>query len=422
MSRPRSALGPPPSLDSVRVRPGPLLLGHLHDGPGLDAHEHRLGALPAPDADELVDITDRAGIRGRGGAGFPFADKLRTVLQQAGPAEVVVNAAEGEPPSHKDATLLRWAPHRVLDGAAIVARALGCRSVHVVVPVERPEVGAALAAAVAERRRRREPVRWEVHQADDGFVSGQSFAVTELIGGRPNLPVTGWAPQAVVGHRRRPTLLSNAETFAHVGAAVRLGPASYRRLGTGDEPGTTLLTLGGDGPDAEVREVPLGTPWTQVLSAAVIDRPVLLGGYHGTWVPSGGLRDRVVSRLDLQQQGWTLGAGVVLPLEPGQCLLRRTSRITTYLASQVAGRCGPCRNGLPALAEELADLAFTGLGRDAGRVGLLADLVDGRGACAHPDGTVRLVRTAVRVAHDEVLRHRRGGCLEDVAHGAGRSA
>ena len=107
-------------------------------------------------------------------------------------------------------------------------------------------------------------IRWVQHEAASRFVSGQSRAIVELMAGRPGLPVTSWAPEAVDGHRRRPTLLSNAESFAHLAAVVLWGVDAYTCHGTADEPGTSLLTLttppGADGcfRDVHVVEVEHG--------------------------------------------------------------------------------------------------------------------------------------------------------------------
>ena len=116
----------------------------------------------------------------------------------------------------------------------------------------------------------------------------------ELLEGRDNLPITSWAPAsvAVAGLGGRPTLVSNAETLAQVAALLALGPAVYAELGTPAEPGTTLLTVAGDGPHGAVIEAPYGVGLGEVLEFCGYDpaSAVLLGGYHGTWVPtSGGL-------------------------------------------------------------------------------------------------------------------------------------
>ena len=399
---------------SLEVEPGPSLLAGALDGPGLDPHVARHGRLPRLTTAHLAAALEATGLRGRGGAGFPFARKLRTAARHHGRRVVVVNLGEGEPASHKDAALARVAPHLVLDGAVVVGHALHAREVHLVLPGDRPDVGAAVHQALKERAEatalRADRVRWRVHEAGDHFVAGQSAAVLELMAGNPNLPVSTWRPTAERGHRGRPTLLSNAETFAHV-AATALGTS-------GPGPGTTLLTLDGDSGAARVREVRLGLPWRHVLTPTELGSPVLLGGYHGTWAAPRALERHRVSRTDLDDAGLTLGAGVVLPLRSG-CPVTRTARLVTYLAGQSAGRCGPCVHGLPALAETVTSLAApTSSSTARAEASRLASVVDRRGACAHPDGTARLVRSLLTAYGDEVAAHAEGGCTFAMAGGA----
>jgi NADH:ubiquinone oxidoreductase subunit F (NADH-binding) len=406
-----------PDRRSLEVEPGPSLLAGALDGPGLEAHVVRHGRLPRLTAAHLAATLEANGLRGRGGAAFPFARKLRAATRHRGRRVVVVNLSEGEPASHKDAALARVAPHLVLDGAVVVAHALHAREVHLVLPGDRPGVVAAVHEALRERADagglRDDRVRWRLHEAGDHFVAGQSAAVLELMAGNPNLPVSTWRPTAERGHRGRPTLLSNAETFAHVAATVLGAP------GTGAEDcGTTLLTLDGDAGAARVREVRLGLSWRHVLSPAELASPVLLGGYHGTWAAPRALERQRVSRADLDDAGLTLGAGVVLPLRSG-CPVTRTARLVTYLAGQSAGRCGPCVHGLPALAEAVTSLAAPTSSRSSrAEASRLAALVDRRGACAHPDGTARLVRSLLAAYGDEVAAHAEGGCTYAMAGGS----
>jgi NADH:ubiquinone oxidoreductase subunit F (NADH-binding) len=251
-----------------------------------------------------------------------------------------------------------------------------------------------------------------VYETTSGFVGGQARAVIENIEGRENLPVTSWQPEAIAGLRGRPTLLSNAETYAQLATLVALGPAVYGREGTADEPGTTLLTIAGDGPGGVVIEVPFGIALTEVLIRCGYDPgvTVLMGGYHGAWLPPDQVSQRRISRDDLARSGATIGAGVVLPLDRDSCPVVLTSRIVAYLAGQSARRCGPCKNGLPALADATVALADTGSAAATHRVEQLAGLVVGRGACAHPDGTVRLIRSLLTGFPDEVSAHERGQC------------
>jgi len=395
-------------LDPV-VWQGPALLAGIAQGPGLAAHRGRLGPAPTPSADELVDLARAVDLRGRGGAGFPSAIKLASANRRK--AVVVVNASEGEPASRKDAALMSLAPHVVLDGAVAVAHALGTREVHVVVPSELPSIRVGVAKAIRERVAAGERLKWELHDAAPWFVAGQAQAVLQLLAGKENLPVTAWQPEAVSGHRGRPTLLSNAETFAHLGHLARVGADGYAAYGTAAEPGTTLVTLRGDGWDPVVREVAFGTPLADVLTAAEMGQPLLLGGYHGTWLKPAQLQGLTVSRMDIAAAGATLGAGVLLPLAAGWCPLLRTEALVDYLAGQSAGRCGPCLNGLPAMAEALGDVVHRG--GSILRVEKLCGLVAGRGACAHPDGTARLVTSMLSCFPEEVDLHALGGCRGD---------
>ena len=392
-------------LDPV-VSQGPALLAGIAEGPGLAAHRRRRGPAPTPTADELVELAKAVDLRGRGGAGFPSAIKLASANRRK--AVVVVNASEGEPASRKDAALMALAPHVVLDGAAGVAHALGTREVHLVLPSELPSIRAGIEKSLRERADAGERVRWEIHDAAPRFVAGQAQAVLQLLAGKENLPVTAWQPEAVRGHKGRPTLLSNAETFAHLGHLAQVGADGYAAFGTADEPGTTLLTLRGDGWDPEVREVAFGTPLSDILSADEMSQPLLLGGYHGTWLKPAQLAGLNVSRIDIAAAGATLGAGVILPLAEGWCPLVRTEALVDYLAGQSAGRCGPCYKGLPALAEAVRDLVHRG--GPFGRVEELCGLVARRGACAHPDGTARLVASMLTRFPEEVDSHALGEC------------
>lgn len=388
-----------PPRSTVRPQSGPALLAGLEHGPGLDAHRAWFGPLPEVSRTDLVARTQRIGLRGRGGAGFPFSVKLGTAARGRRPV-VVVNWAEGEPASAKDAVLAEYRPHLVLDGAAVAATALGAGEVHLMLPSDRPGATAAVEFAVTERRDR---VSFRLHRAEPRFVAGQARAVISRMGRGPSVPQTARAPESVAGYRGRPTLLSNAETWAQLARLLLLGEDEYAAFGTLEEPGTTLLTLdSGDRPSTVV-EVPFGISFRQLVSTDLWRRPMLLGGYHGTWMTPATWHSARVSPRALAQLGHPLGAGVVVL--PAQCPVTYSTRVVSYLAGQSAGRCGPCHHGLPALASALAEQPA-----DSDTLLKLADLVTGRGACAHPDGTARLVRSLATTFPGELRAHRDGEC------------
>ena len=408
--------------NSVDVHHGPLLLSGIDRGPGLAAHRARLGAPPERGIESLVAMLGEVGVRGRGGAGFPLARKLQTVAQTRGPRAglgsrrpyVVVNAAEGEPASGKDTALMVLAPHRVLDGATMAAHALGTRDVHVVTPSERPAVGNAVAAAVAERRRSGEKIRWTLHAADPGFVSGQARAVIELMSGRPNLPVTAWQPEAVSGFHRRATLLSNAETFAQLAIGARIGPERYGNTGLYDEPGTVMLTVSGAVARPMVIEVPTGVPLRYVLQLAgapPVPQGVLTGGYHGKWIDAATVNEAVVSRNSLDAVGGALGAGAILPISQETCPLGESLRVAQWLAEESAGQCGPCYLGLPAASRGLEDIINGGGPAALEALKQVAKNVKRRGACSHPDGSAMFLESTIKAFTDDLAAHVLGnGC------------
>ena len=395
------APSPVPIPTDLQIHPGPALLSGIEDGPSLAAHRAQYGELPDITLAALLAATERLRVRGRGGAAFPFTVKLRAAAEGKRPV-VVVNLSEGEPASAKDSALAVTRPHLVLDGAVATARALGTSEVHLILPGDRTGVVNAMERAIAERR------GWptiRTHVADARFVAGQARAVLELMAGRPNLPVTAWAPEAISGHKGRPTLLSNAETWAQVGRLVLVDEPAYAAHGSHQEPGTTLLTLS-VGAVPEVVEVPFGTRIRDVLPTSAHGRPALVGGFHGAWAPWSTLASTRISVDGMKLLGIPLGAGVVV--SSPECPVTFTGKIVDYLAGQSAGRCGPCFNGLPALAAALQAIVH-GQGGPA-RVEELAGVVVRRGACAHPDGTVRLVRSLLTAFPGEVAEHAAGSC------------
>jgi NADH:ubiquinone oxidoreductase subunit F (NADH-binding) len=251
--------------------------------------------------------------------------------------------------------------------------------------------------------------------APAAFVSGEESAVVSRIEGGPALPRDKRQLIVEAGVRGRPTLVHNVETLAHLALIARYGATWFREVGTREEPGTFLATVSGSLARPGVYEAPYGVPLAHLVQeAGGVTEPVqalLVGGFHGAWLPAEALADLRMSRAALRPYGASPGAGVVLALPMSACGLVETARVTSYLAGQVAGQCGPCINGLPALAATVHRLAtgapHRGLPDDVER---LSRLVEGRGACHHPDGTVRLVRSALQTFADEVELHLAGRC------------
>ena len=399
--------------------PGGLLLGGPDAAAGAespDALDERLGGLPALSPAETVQLVADSGLCGRGGGHFPLARKLETVLAQVGSgpgAAVVVNLSESEPASRKDRTLARHRPQLILDGAALLARAVGAGEVQLHLHDEEYAVLAALRVAIDERTTAREgDPRWLFSTSPAGYVAGESSAVIASAEGGRSLPRWSSVPAAVRGLHDRPTLLSNAETFAHVAVIARIGADAWRALGPDPWNGPLVLTLqGGVTTPGEVVEVTGATTIGEVLATrgGLTGPPaaVLVGGYAGSWLPGGLAWHLSVDRTSFGTAGAMLGCGLLGVLPHGHCGLSESARIVSWLAAEGAGQCGPCAFGLPRMGSAFEALA-RGRGRAVDELLRLADEVDGRGGCRHPDGVARLTRSAVTIFADDVRRHRRG--------------
>lgn len=351
-------------------------------------------AVPPRDRGWIEQAADHVGLLGRGGAAFPVATKLRAVRRGA---RVVVNGSESEPASWKDRVLMRRYPDLVVSGVVLVADAL--RSAEAVIAVGDAASAQALRAAV---QRAGAPVA--VHRVDHGFVGGEIGALINGLNGRVAAPNGVRVLPHVRGLREKSTYASNVETFAQLALLSGLGPSAYAAVGAPEEPGTSLVTLYGvERPG--VFEVPHGTELRTLLGER--DRPVLIGGYHGTWTSR---RDLVVGRAWLREQGIGWGAGVVAMLPDDTCPVGEVARVAAWLARESAGQCGPCTFGLPAIAEDVAQIA-TGRAVDPERLGLRLGQVSGRGACHHPTGAVGFVASALTAFDADVRRHLHGrGC------------
>ena len=372
----------------------------------LAEHRRRHGALDI-DTRSIVDVVERSGLRGRGGAGFPTARKMRAVRESGGRAIVVANGAEGEPIAAKDKTLLAYVPHLVLDGAVVAARAVHAREAFVTVP---SSLLAVVEHAIGERDDGR--IRLQAVAVPDTFVAGEETALVNYLNGGPALPTFTPPRPFERGVRGLPTLVQNVETLAHLALIARYGASWFRSAGTEEQAGTTLVTVSGAVRRPGVAEIPIGHPLAMLLGDVGGVRgdasAFLIGGYFGTWVGAGVLEDIVLADAELERHGASLGARAIVVLPDGACGVRETARIVRYLANESAGQCGPCVHGLAAVASDLEQLVRRQGSVDRRRLERRLDVIAGRGACRHPDGAVRLVASGLRVFGSDVERHLAG--------------
>ena len=366
----------------------------------------------------LIAEIERAGMRGRGGAAFPTAVKMRAVAEGRRRPVVVVNAAEGEPASIKDRTLLEALPHLVLDGAILAAEAVGADEVIVCACESYEEAIEGIARAIGERGTTGGSAPGlRLTSVPGHYVAGQESALVSHLNGGPSKPTFTPPLPFEQGVQRRPTLINNAETLAHVALIARHGAPWFRQLGTATQPGSALVTLSGPVVRPAVYEIEYGAPLSSLLAAAGGAtgriRGALIGGYAGSWVAGEHLGTLALSDAQLAPHGASLGTGVVLLLSAEACPVSESARVARWLSEQSVRQCGPCAHGLDALAGTVEQLAGGAVGADAiARVDALASLVERRGACGHPDGTVNLILSALEAFESEFADHAGHGPCE----------
>ena len=416
----------PPSLPP-RSAALPRLLAGLgyQEVLSLTEHERRYGLLwlRGPSGrrrpERLIDIVEAAGLTGRGGAGFPTGRKMRSVAGH-GETVVVANGAEGEPASAKDRLLLTRLPHLVLDGITLAADAVGATEAYLCVHRNEHDLIDRLAAAVAERRSAGlDPVPVQITGIPGRYVSSEQSSIVQYLNGGPAKPTFSPPRPHESGVQGRPTLVNNVETLAHVALIARHGDHWFRGAGLPSAPGSMLVTVDGAVQWPGVYEIELGTGAGEVVMLAggpAEDlQALLIGGYFGAWLPVEVAWPVRMTQASLRAVGGALGAGVVIALPGSSCGLAETARVVRYLAEQGAGQCGPCLMGLPALAGAVADLAFHGgRGRAIEAIAALLPLIEGRGACRHPDGVTQLARSAMRTFIADARWHDQCGPCDGV--------
>ena len=391
-----------------------------HRAHSLVEHLEWYGDLPEGGPGLLAEI-ERSGLRGKGGARFPAATKLAAVASRRR-AVVVANGSEGEPASLKDAVLMTRSPHLVLDGATLAAEIVGAREAIIVIKRGSP-AQPILERAIAERQSYGyDNCLIRVVAGPYRYVAGEETAIVNWLNGGDAKPMFVPPRPFERGVDGRPTLVQNVETLCDIALIARFGTEWFRASGTADDPGTTLVTLSGGVERPGVYEIPLGARLSDVVGMAGADcdelSAILVGGYFGAWIPATRAAETRLGVGAMQQAGGGLGAGIIVAMpKHGYCGLADSARVARWLADENAGQCGPCVNGLDAIATAMASLVTGDADRKAeSKLALWISQMKGRGACKHPDGVARFVASSLEAFSVEIQRHRQHGPCRDAAN------
>jgi bidirectional [NiFe] hydrogenase diaphorase subunit len=315
----------------------------------------------------------RSGLRGRGGAGYPTGLKWDTVaLQPEGPRYVVCNADEGDPGAFMNRSVLEGDPHRLLEGIAIAAYAIGAERGYLYVRAEYPLAIARMREALVQARERGlfggSPAAGsfhldlEVRVGAGAYVCGEETALLASIQGRRGTPRPRPPFPAQEGLWSAPTLINNVETLATVPVILRMGGEAYAAIGSPTSPGTKVFALSGAVRHTGLVEVPLGTSLRTIverIGGGALDQPgvpgggalkaVQTGGPSGGCIPADQL-DTPVDYESLRALGAMMGSGGMVVIDTGTSMPLLARHFMAFSVSESCGKCVPCRAGTVQLA------------------------------------------------------------------------
>jgi len=322
---------------------------------------------------ELCDLVERAGLRGRGGGGFPTGTKWKIALKQSADQKYMVcNADEGDPGAFMDRAVIEGDPHRVVEGLAIAAYGIGATKAYVYIRAEYPLAIARLLQAIAQARAfgllggnvldSGFSLEVMVKQGAGAFVCGEETALVHSIEGRRGMPRPRPPFPAVRGLFGKPTIVNNVETVANLPALVRNGADWFSSLGTASSKGTKVFALSGKVARTGLVEVAMGTKLREIvfdIGGGIPDgkayKAVQIGGPSGGCIPEQHL-DIDIDYESLKTVGAMMGSGGLVVMDEGTCMVDVAKFFMDFIQRESCGKCIPCREGTRRLLEVLESL------------------------------------------------------------------
>ncbi|RLB38560.1 MAG: NADH-quinone oxidoreductase subunit F, partial [Deltaproteobacteria bacterium] len=373
--------------------------------------------------EDLIRAVEEAGLRGRGGAGFPTGKKWRLCAQAAGKRKVVIcNADEGDPGAYMDRTLLESNPHQVLEGMAICARAVGARRGIVYVRAEYPLAVRLITTAVQQAEKLGllgESIlggdfsfHVQVFRGSGAFVCGEETALLRSIEGKRGMPRHRPPFPVQEGLEGLPTVINNVKTLASVPPIVEKGPKWFRGVGTPRSPGTAVFSVVGDVVHPGLVEIPMGT----TLRSLIFDvcggiprrksfKAVQIGGPSGGCLPEDFL-DTPIDFDSLVEAGAMMGSGGMVVMDEDACMVDVARYFLDFTQKESCGKCTFCRIGTRQILEILERMT-RGEGReeDLGLLETLADVVRRGSLCGLGKTAPNPVLTSLRYFREEYEAH-----------------
>jgi bidirectional [NiFe] hydrogenase diaphorase subunit len=372
---------------------------------------------------QVIDQISRSGLRGRGGAGYPTGLKWSTVAKASGPRKFVIcNADEGDPGAFMDRSVLESDPHRVLEGMAIAAYAVGANEGYIYIRAEYPLAIKRLQTAIRQAERAKlignsilgTAFHFHIHLrlGAGAFVCGEETALIASIEGKRGQPRPRPPFPAESGLWRAPTLINNVETYANIAPIIAHGPEWFASIGTERSKGTKVFALAGKIVNTGLIEVPMGTPLRTIIheigegiQGGNRFKAVQTGGPSGGCIPAAHL-DASVDYESLTSLGTIMGSGGMIVMDEYSCMVDVARYFMEFCMSESCGKCVPCRVGTAEMYELLSRIV-QGRASDEDLTLLqeLCDTVKYTSLCGLGQGAPNPVLSTIRFFKDEYLAH-----------------
>src|SRR3989338_1022527 len=380
--------------------------------------------------EKIIDDLKKSALRGRGGAGFSAGMKWSFIQRnQPGQKYIVCNSDEGEPGTCKDRDILRYNPHALIEGMAIAGYAVGATVGYNYIrgefwePTERFEdaLKEAYAAGLRGKNILGSSVDFDLytHLGAGAYICGEETALMESLEGKRGYPRYKPPFPAAKGLYGRPTTINNTETYASIPVILEKGAEWFLKLGKPNNGGCKIFSVTGHVNQPGNFEVPLGTPFKDLLALAGGVRhgnklkAVIPGGSSMPMLPGEAIMEMTMDFDAMQKAGTGLGSGAVIVMDETTCIVRVLERIAKFYMEESCGQCTPCREGTGWLYRLVRDIeAGKATMDDIETLRRAAKNIEGRTICAFGEAAAWPVGGALKHFYDEFVYHvEHGKCL-----------
>ena len=373
--------------------------------------------------ERVIDEVKKAGLRGRGGGGFPTGKKWDECRNAPGDVRyVIVNADEGDPGAFMDRAVLEGNPHSVLEGLIIGAYAIGASLGYIYVRQEYPLAVENVEIAIKQAEEygflglnilgSGFTFYIKVHRGAGAFISGESSALMTALEGKVGEPRPKHIHTVIKGVWDRPSTLNNVETWANVPLIINEGADEYAKVGTEGSKGTKIFSLVGKVNNTGLVEVPMGITLREIIynigggiPGGKKFKAVQTGGPSGGCIPED-LIDTIVDFDELTKLGSMMGSGGMIVMDEDICMVDVAKYFTDFLCDESCGKCIPCREGLRRMKDILEDITEgRGTEEDIKTLEEMAPVIKETSLCALGQTAPNPVMTTLRYFRDEYEAH-----------------